>query len=134
MADTLKRGHCLCGDVVFEYSGPEIWCGHCHCESCRRATASGFTTFVGVPSEACRFSARQPRAYVSSEGVRRTFCGRCGTPISYESRRFPGEIHLYAANLERPEDVRPAFHVHTAEQLGWIALDDALPRHERGSS
>mgnify|MGYP000172385546 CR=1 FL=1 len=39
----IKKGHCLCRQVTFEYSGPEIRIGHCHCESCRRTTLSGFT-------------------------------------------------------------------------------------------
>jgi hypothetical protein len=130
----VKKGRCLCGRVAFEYSGPEIWCGHCHCESCRRATSSPFTTWVGVPRAACRFTGSEPGVYVSSPGVRRLFCTHCGSPIAFESERWPDETHLYAALLDIPTDVTPQFHVHVAEKLPWIALTDGLPQYDHNAS
>lgn len=129
---TARRGHCLCGAVAFEYSGPENWRGHCHCESCRRNTASPFTTFLGVPRGAFRFTGTAPAVYCSSPGVRRLFCATCGTPMAYESDRYPDEIHLYAASLEDSQDFAPQFHVHWAERVPWITLSDTLPRFEQG--
>jgi len=38
-----KTGRCLCGAVTYSYEGLENWQAHCHCESCRRATASPMT-------------------------------------------------------------------------------------------
>lgn len=131
---SVKRGHCLCGAVTFAYQGPENWRAHCHCESCRRQTSSPFTTFMGVPNGAYRFTGDKPKVYVSSPGVRRLFCGHCGSPIAYDADAFPDEIHFYAASLEQPEDFSPSFHVHTAEQLPWIHLNDGLPRHPRNSA
>ncbi len=124
-----RSGGCLCGAVTFTYEGAEIWCAHCHCESCRRTTSSPFTTFVGLPRAAVTFAGAPPRVYCSSPGVRRSFCGDCGAPIAYESTRYPGEIHLYACCLDAPGEVTPQRHVHTAEQLAWIALADGLPRY-----
>jgi hypothetical protein len=126
----VTKGHCLCGRVTFEYDGKELWCGHCHCESCRRATASPFTTWVGVLRTACRFTGAEPSVYNSSPGVRRFFCAQCGSPIAFESERWPDQTHLYAALLERPADVAPQFHVYVAEKLPWIRLDDGLPQYE----
>ena len=129
-----KRGRCLCGAVTFEYSGEENWRAHCHCESCRRQTSSPFTTFMGVPNGAWRFTGEEPKVFVSSPGVRRRFCGTCGAPVAYEADIFPDEIHFYAASLEDPIGFEPERHVHTGEQLPWIHLADGLPRHQRGSS
>jgi len=125
------KGHCLCGQVTFEFSRSPLWCGHCHCESCRRATASPFTTWVGVLRRDCRFTGAEPGIYNSSPGVRRYFCARCGSPIAFESERWPDQTHLYAALLERPQDVTPQFHVYVAEKLPWIRLNDGLPQHEK---
>ena len=130
----ITRGRCLCGSVTYEYSGPENWRGHCHCESCRRNTSSPFTTFFGVPNEAYRFTGEKPSVYESSPGVRRLFCGRCGSPMAYDSDRFPEEIHFYAATLEDSSSFEPAFHVHCAEQVPWIELADDLPKHARSST
>ncbi|WP_193370987.1 GFA family protein [Pelagibius marinus] len=131
---TTRGGRCLCGDVTYEYNGPENWRAYCHCESCRRNTASPVTAFFGVPRAACRFTGKAPSVYKSSPGVRRLFCGRCGSPMAYESDRFPDEIHLYAASLDRPEDYVPQGHVHCAEQLPWFDVRDDLPRYPGGSS
>ncbi|WP_282607284.1 GFA family protein [Pelagibius sp. Alg239-R121] len=127
-----KRGHCLCGQVSFEYDGPENWRGHCHCESCRRNTSSAFSTFMGVPCKTSRFTGAVPAVYESSPGVRRLFCANCGTPMAYESDRYPDEIHFYAASLENPGDFEPDFHVHFAERLPWADINDGLPRHDHG--
>lgn len=130
---TVKRGRCLCGQVTFEYTGPENWRGHCHCESCRRNCAAPFTTFMGVPKAAYRFTGRAPSVYHSSPGVRRYFCANCGTPMAYETDRLPHETHFYAASLEDSAGFVPQFHVHWAERVPWVTLaDDGLPRHEHG--
>lgn len=125
---TTTRGHCLCGAVRYEYDGPENWRAHCHCESCRRATSSPMTSFLGVPRKAFRFTGQEPASYQSSPGVQRRFCAACGSPMAYESERWPDEIHLYAASLERPEEYRAQAHVHFAEHLPWFDTTDDLPR------
>jgi len=126
---TTTSGRCLCGDVTFEYDGEELWRAYCHCESCRRNTSSPVTAFLGVPRRACRFTGKAPAAYQSSPGVRRLFCGRCGSPMAYQSDRYPEEIHLYAASLDAPEAYRPEGHVHCSERLSWFDVKDSLPRH-----
>lgn len=125
----VKRGHCLCGDVAFEYSGPENWRGHCHCESCRRNCSAPFTTFMGVPRTAFRWTGKAPGVYQSSPGVRRLFCAHCGTPMAFEADRYPDEIHLYAASLEESSGFVPDFHVHWAEKVPWVQLADDLPKY-----
>ncbi len=121
----------MCGEVTFEYSGAENWCGHCHCESCRRNTSSPFTTFFAVPNEAYRFTGRPPAIHHSSPGVRRLFCPKCGSPIAYDSDRQPDEIHFYPACMEDPGAYAPQFHVYYGEKLPWIEVSDDLPKYQR---
>jgi hypothetical protein len=130
----MRRGSCLCGEVSFEFHGPESWVAHCHCESCRRATSSPFTTFFGVPRTAYRFTGRKPGIYESSPGVRRLFCSRCGSHVAYDAEKHPHEIHFYAASLEDHRGLSPQAHVHWAERVPWIELADTLPKYERGGS
>ncbi|MDA0341524.1 MAG: GFA family protein [Proteobacteria bacterium] len=122
-------GRCLCGAVTYAFEGPLNWAGHCHCESCRRQTASPMTSYLGVPNDAFNWTGVEPALFQSSPGVRRRFCPTCGTPMSYEADKFGDEIHLYAATLDDPEAYSPAFHVFTSEQLSWLHLADGLPRH-----
>ena len=134
MRDKKTTGRCLCGDIAFEYSGTPTKILHCHCESCRRATSSPIASFVCVPRATFRYIKGVPVAYASSPGVTRTHCGRCGSPITYESERNPGQVDLYIASLDEPSAVVPTYHVHVAEQLAWFETADTLPRYARGKS
>ena len=125
------RGRCLCGDIRYEYRGDPIVTLHCHCDSCRRHASSPITTFVVVIKDRFRYTQGTPSAYASTPGVSRTHCGRCGSPIAYESDRRPDEIDLYAGTLDDPTIVTPTSHVHVAEQLPWFETVDDLPRYER---
>ena len=71
--------------------------------------------------------------YRSSEIATRGFCPNCGSPLSFESTRWPGEVHLYAASLDDPSDYVPDLHCHHAEHLPWLHIADDLPKH-RGSA
>lgn len=129
MTSDPKSGHCLCGEVAFDYDGAELFAGHCHCDSCRRQTASPFTTFVGVANGTWRWTGRTPKTYASSTGQTRYFCGTCGAPVAYSSARWPDETHFYAALLEDPHRVSPNEHYHWEERLTWAAPIDDLPKH-----
>ena len=131
MMDVTVSGQCLCTAVQFEARGHPIWVGHCHCQSCRRHTGSAVATFVSFRPEQIQFSRDARRTYCSSPGVRRKFCGECGTPLSYEADRFPGELHLYLCSLNEPERYLPQFHVFYRERVPWFEVADELPRHAR---
>ncbi len=121
-------GRCLCGAVTFRCTDAPLWQGHCHCESCRRATASPMTSFLGVRDGAWAWTGAPPATYASSPGVTRSFCGTCGTQMAFRAERFPHEIHFYAATLDRPEDYQPTTHYFSAEQLPWLHFADGLAR------
>ncbi|WP_172721080.1 GFA family protein [Pseudooceanicola lipolyticus] len=123
-----KTGRCLCGAVSFAYEGAENWRVHCHCESCRRQTASAFTTFLGVSNGQWAWTGATPKVYRSSPGVRRSFCGTCGAPVAFEADRYPDEIHFYAALLDDHSDFAPQGHVHWDERVAWVTPADDLPR------
>ena len=124
-------GHCLCRSVAFAYEGEPNWTLNCHCESCRRATSSAMTTWVSVPRKAFRFTAGSPTYFVSSPGVRRGFCGRCGSPLTYENERLADEIHVLAGALTQPGRVKPSAHIFVSDQLPWFDAADDLPRYEK---
>ena len=122
-------GRCLCRAVRWRAEGAPAWQAHCHCESCRRATSAGVATFVAVPRAGFAWEGDAPAAFASSPGVVRRFCGRCGSPLSYETEAAPDEVHLHAATLDDPALARPTRHDFWAERVPWLALDD---RSERG--
>ena len=121
-------GRCLCGDISFEYDPDAVrWTGHCTCESCRRSTSSPVTTFVGVSASGFRWTGAAPAPYESSPGVTRSFCPRCGSQMAFESQRWPGEVHIYAASLRDPTGVEPQAIFHYHERLPWLEIAGDLP-------
>ena len=124
--DQNGEGGCLCGAVRYRVTGAPLWVAHCHCRSCQRATASAMTTYAGYGVGKFSVEAGEPARFNSSPGVTRSFCGRCGTPLAYESTRWPGEVHVFVCTLDDPERLTPRAHVHVAERLSWLHLNDGL--------
>ncbi len=129
MSQKKTTGHCYCGAIQFEVTGDPGWVTHCHCESCRRHSASVMATFAGYSSEQLTFTAARPASFSSDDVVKRSFCGQCGSPISYESPRWPGQVHLYLGIFDEPENFQPEDHSYCAEQIPWLHIDDGLPRY-----
>ncbi len=129
-----QHGRCHCGAVSFAASGPPDWVAHCHCQSCRRTTASPVTTFAGYKDAAVTWDGAAPQIFNSSAGVERGFCGQCGTPLFYRTERRPNDIDLYLSTFDDPATFQPQFHVFAVEQVAWLNMGDDLPRHAGGSA
>ncbi|RVT84158.1 GFA family protein [Rhodobacteraceae bacterium CCMM004] len=129
--DASRQGRCLCGAVRYSFD-PEttVFRAHCHCESCRRATSSPVTTFFGVRDSGWRWTGAAPASHASSPGVRRMFCGTCGSPMAYATDDLPGQTHFYAATLADPAGFAPERHDFWGERLAWLPLADDLPKHD----
>jgi hypothetical protein len=63
----------------------------------------------------------------------RAFCGACGGSVSYEDERLPGEVYLHAGLFDDPESFPPLTHSWHSQAIGWLRIEDQLPRHERSS-
>ena len=125
-----RTGRCLCAAVRFRFEGRPNWITHCHCLSCRRATASPMTTYISVPLEGFAFTRESPVAHVSSPGATRRHCGTCGSPVSYEHVDYPGEIHLHVAALDRSEGIAIEAHDFWSERVRWLHVADDLPKRD----
>ena len=128
MGSDIHLGFCLCGAIKFESDREPKWVAYCHCASCRRHTGSAVATFVGFDDAHFRFTAGTPAVYESSLKVWRSFCPACGSPISYRSARYPGEVHIYIGAMDRPERYVPTAHVYFAEHLPWFDTTDTCLR------
>jgi len=80
-----------------------------------------------VPSAEFRFIRGTPIDYGSSPGVTRSFCGQCGSPLTYRRNDLPGELDVMTVSLDDPGAVPPSFHVWVSEALDWDRLADDLP-------
>lgn len=131
---TTTQGGCLCGAVRFEARAEPLWIAHCHCHSCRRNTGSAVATFIGYQMDDVQWTAGDRAFYESSPGVKRGFCATCGTPMSYEGDRAPGEIHLYISTMDEPDKFPPRNHVFFEEKITWFDTADDTPRYPRSDN
>ena len=129
MSDGEHLVSCLCGAIGLSAAGAPLWVGLCHCRSCRRATGGVLMAATGFPRQAVSIERGQMSYYASSPGVRRGFCGTCGTSLSYENARWPGDIHLMIGAFERPDALQPQFHIFAEDRLPWLKLADGLPQY-----
>ena len=123
-----RSGRCVCGAVTWQSDADVLWAGHCHCETCRRATASPVTSFFGVPRASVTWTG-EVAEWASSKTVRRGYCPKCGTQMHYQNSIWPDETHLYAATLDDPAQFEPEAHYHFAERVPWLTVTDDLPKH-----
>lgn len=131
----MNRAHCLCGAVHIDITLPTAWIAHCHCRRCQQAHGAAFVTWVGVPKSQAQIhdAEAQLRWYRSAavEGVKlageRGFCARCGTPMLFQSARWPGELHIARALFDSELDRAPQMHAFYDTHVDWVTLQDDLP-------
>jgi hypothetical protein len=134
MAETsdTRTGGCMCGAVRYEARGPCFAVIHCHCLSCRRHNGGPLVTLAGYTADQVTFSGEARRIYASSPGVGRAFCGKCGTPLTWEGdggERGP-IIEFHISTFDDPSGLVPSAHAFYPERLAWMDTADGLPRHE----
>jgi hypothetical protein len=134
MDEDLREGGCLCGGVRYRVAGEARMSAICHCVSCRRASGAQSVAWVVFPSEAFSFVSGDPAEYRSSSGVSRTFCGRCGTSLTYQHDGNADSIDVTTASLDLPDELPPTRHVWLEDKVSWESVNDGLPRFEQGGS
>src|SRR5256714_15672370 len=83
-------GQCLCGAVRFEIDYPARWAWHDHSRASRLAHGAAYATYVGSWRKRFRVTAGEREiARYADKGAGRSFCRRCGTPLTYERAHAP---------------------------------------------
>jgi hypothetical protein len=75
-----------------------------------------------------RLPCGDPVRFHSCPGSPAAFSGRCGTPLTYEGARWPGEVHVLVGTMDRPEALPPAGDAFAEEKLPWVQLSDRQRR------
>ena len=128
------KGGCYCGAIRYEIAGPPRWSGHCHCRSCQLALGGAFVTWSKVAAADFKITSGSLKQIEKTPGVRRGFCGDCGTTLTYaadsevEGQDWSADAWFAATTLDDPSVVEPKTHVFVSHQQPWIKLDDELPR------
>jgi hypothetical protein len=103
----------------------------CHCRDCQRATGTGASCIVLVPTQAFRIT-QGSLAYHHTPSLdggqnQRGFCAACGNPLTGgEDER---SIGIHAASLDDPSVFAAQMHIHVSDTQPWDVLDPGIPRH-----
>jgi len=117
------RGSCLCGGVTFSFEGALDDTYFCHCTQCRKNYGM-HGAFVGVAREALTIAASSRLvSYASSPSTMRTFCGRCGSPIAWDSEGHE-RIYVCLGLLDGDITVAAPKNIHTQDKGAYYALCD----------
>lgn len=131
LAAQVTTGGCFCGEVRYAVAGPEKFACFCHCKSCQRAAGAPVVAWATYSRSSFEVTSGEMHWHASSPGVTRGICGNCGTCISYENDRRPGDIDLTLNSLDDAAVPEPRAHIWTEDKQPWLQLSDDLPVYER---
>lgn len=109
-------GGCQCGAVRFraeKLGRPSI----CHCRMCQKQFGNFFGALVTADQAHLTWTRGQPSLFRSSAKVKRGFCNRCGTPLTYH---HPEGVELAIGAFDKPELLEPEVQVNYDKRLPWI--------------
>lgn len=124
-------GGCYCGAVRYAAAEQAFHQTICHCPTCRRVSGAPHVAWFSVARAAYRVTAGTPAQFASSPGVMRSFCGACGTPLSYARSDCPEEIDITTCSLDQPEALAPQDHTFSMYRLSWDCAADGRPHYAR---
>jgi hypothetical protein len=119
-------GSCFCGTVQIVLRGEPVAMGYCHCDSCRRWSASPVNAFTLWKPDAVRVTrgAEQVGTYNKTPHSFRKWCKVCGGHILTEHPQL-GLIDVYAATIP---DFAFTAGVHVNYQETVLRMRDGLPK------
>jgi hypothetical protein len=117
----IHRGTCLCGAVRFSFKGELDDAYFCHCTQCRKNYGM-HGAFVGVARDALVIGKTKTlRSYKSSPSTVRTFCGKCGSPISWDRKGYEN-IYVCLGLLDGNVTMPKITNIHTKAKGGYYDL------------
>ena len=125
MTGEAKRGACLCGAVRFTVTGPLRAVVACHCAQCRKLYTN-FAAFSAARRGDLTITEDDALVwYASSPGVRRGFCGRCGSALFWD-KTDNDFVSVSAGALEQPSGLRCVRHIFAADKADFYEIGDGL--------
>ena len=128
-------GGCLCSAVRYRYVG-ELGGAlgavtQCHCSQCRKAQGGpGSVAPIAAAGFAVTAGEGLIRAFESSPGKARVFCGVCASPLYSRRAADPSVLRLRLGSVDdAPVDVRIEAHIFTEGAPAWDGPDAGAPRY-----
>jgi len=125
-APEVLRGGCLCGAVRYEARPARREGYYCHCRMCQLAFGNTRVPFINLRQDQVTWTAALPTYYASSAFAKRGFCGRCGTPLSFQYADSE-YMDLSVGSFDEPGALKPVSHFAIETRVAAWHADDGLP-------
>src|SRR5580693_9398000 len=125
----VSQGQCLCGAVQFEIDTPARWAWHDHSATSRRAHGAAYATYVGSWRKRFRITNGKTaiaRYEDNATKAVRSFCIRCGSPLTYERARSPHMVNIPRALFSGRTGRQPLYHIAIEELQEWAYTGEPL--------
>jgi hypothetical protein len=126
-ANDIAEGGCICGAIRYRVRGRPSNTMICHCQTCRRVAASPVVAWVTFSKSEFQLVQGHPSEFRSSAPVRRSFCGSCGTQLTYAHDDSPATVDITTCSLDNPDAFPPTHHSWLSHDLAWVHFGDGLP-------
>lgn len=129
----MLNGSCLCGRVAYEADAELTGIVHCHCQTCRKAHGSAFSSIASAPKAQFRWVRGEDllRSYESSPGKLRRFCAECGSQLVAE-RVGRDHVMLRLGCLDTPATCEKQWHIWRSDAASWYDPDADWPKFPEG--
>jgi hypothetical protein len=125
----MHNGGCFCGEVKYEIDGALGRTYYCHCSRCRKLSGSAFSANAVISPSQFRITQGEASlvAHVDANGVKRTFCSRCGSHLHVSQG---DQMRLRLGSLNTPLGHPLDMHIFVGSRADWFEILDHLPQHD----
>ncbi|PVH69574.1 hypothetical protein DL98DRAFT_598550 [Cadophora sp. DSE1049] len=100
----MPGGSCLCGEIVYEYTGEPAMTALCHCHACQKWCGAPASSNLIVPRGQFKLLKGTPKTFEipgdSGKINKRSFCPTCGSCLFGELEIMPDVMGIKAGSLD----------------------------------
>lgn len=126
----MHSASCLCGSVRFTATRFTRQAVACHCTQCRKTSGHFWAGAWIHPDDLVWQSRDTVREYQSSPGIRRAFCGTCGSTLYWRPDGRP-EYSVSPGLFDGPTGLTITDHWWVSAKGDYYAIADQATQHER---
>ena len=120
-------GGCLCGNIRYETSEPELGSMYCQCRMCQKFTGAPIMAATTFRAEGVRITRGEPKFYKSSKIAERGFCPDCGTSLFYRMNGEDG-IGIAPGCLDGADNLTIGKHIFVKDKADYYEIGDGKPQ------
>src|SRR3954469_18167291 len=96
-------GGCYCGEIRYEFEGPQLYRGLCLCRTCQMISGGAGNLFMAVEAKTMKFTKGAPESFNKNDrpwAPTRHFCKKCGVHLTARSERAPSAVLIKVGTLD----------------------------------